>query len=47
VAKVGTNIGHSLQQVNKNVEKTIQKATDSVTKGFGGLNGGHKVDSKG
>ena len=46
VATVGANIGDSLQQVGKNVEKTIKKATDSVTKGFSGVNG-HKVDSKG
>ena len=46
VATVGANIGDSLQQVGKNVEKTIKKATDSVTKGFSGFNG-HKVDSKG
>ena len=39
VAKVGANIGDSLQQVGKNVEKTIKKATDSVTKGFSGFNG--------
>ena len=46
VATVGANIGDSLQQVGKNVEKTIKKATDSVTKGFSGFNG-HTVDSKG
>ena len=39
VATVGANIGDSLQQVGKNVEKTIKKATDSVTKGFSGFNG--------
>ena len=45
LAKVGANIGHSLHQIGQNVEKTIQKATDSVTKGkgFSGFNG-HKVD---
>ena len=43
VATVGANIGDSLQQVGQNVEKTIKKATDSVTKGFSGFNG-HKVD---
>ena len=46
LAKVGGNIGDSLQQVGKNVEKTIKKATDSVTKGLSGFNG-HNVDSKG
>jgi hypothetical protein len=46
LAKVGANIGDSLQQVGQNVEKTIKKATDSVTKGFSGFNG-HKVDSQG
>jgi len=46
VATVGANIGDSLQQVGKNVEKTIKKATDSVTKGFSGFKG-HTVDSKG
>ena len=45
-AKVGANVGDSLQQVGKNVEKTIKKATDSVTKGFSGFNA-HKVDSQG
>ena len=45
-AKVGANVSDSLQQVGKNVEKTIKKATDSVTKGFSGFNG-HKVDSQG
>ena len=45
-AKVGANIGDSLQQVGQNVEKTIKKATDSVTKGFSGFNA-HKVDSQG
>ncbi|HET9563155.1 MAG TPA: hypothetical protein VFP27_01270, partial [Mycobacterium sp.] len=43
VATVGANVSDSLQQVGQNVEKTIQKATDSVTKGFSGFNG-HKVD---
>ena len=43
LATVGANIGDSLRQVGQNVEKTIQKATDSVTKGFSGFNG-HKVD---
>ena len=43
LATVGANIGHSLHQVDQNVDKTIQKATDSVTKGFSGFNG-HKVD---
>ena len=46
VARVGANIGDSLQQVGENVEKTIKKATDRVTKGFTGLNG-HNIDSKG
>ena len=46
VATVGANIGDSLQQVGQNVEKTIKKATDSVTKGFSGFKG-HTVDSKG
>ena len=46
VATVGANIGDSLQQVGKNVEKTIKQATDSVTKGFSGFKG-HTVDSKG
>ena len=46
VATVGANIGDSLQQVGQNVEKTIKKATDSVTKGFSGFNA-HKVDSQG
>ena len=43
LAKVGANLGDSLQQVGQNVEKTIKKSTDSVTKGFSGFNG-HKVD---
>ena len=46
VARVGANVGDSLQQVGKNVDKTIKKATDSVTKGVSGFNG-HNVDSKG
>jgi PE-PPE domain len=46
VAKVGANFGDSLQQVGKNVEKTIKKATDRVTKGFSGFTG-HNVVSKG
>ena len=46
LAKVGANLAHSLQQVGQNVETTIKKATDSVTKGFSGFNG-HTVDSKG
>ena len=45
-AKVGANVSDSLQQVGQNVEKTIKKATDSVTKGLSGFNA-HKVDSKG
>ena len=45
LAKVGANIGDSLQQVGKNVDKTIKKATDSVTKGFSGFNG-HKSTAK-
>ena len=43
VATVGANVIDSLQQVRQNVETTIKKATDSVTKGFSGFNG-HKGD---
>jgi PE-PPE domain len=45
LAQVGANVGDSFQQVGKNVDKTIKKATDSVTKGFSGFKG-HKVGSK-
>jgi hypothetical protein len=45
-AKVVANVSDSLQQVANNVGTTVKKATDSV-KGLSGLNGGHKVDSKG
>jgi len=45
VATVGANIGDSLQQAGQDVDKTIKKATDSVTKGFSGFKG-HTVDSK-
>jgi hypothetical protein len=41
LAKAGVNIGHSLHEVGQNVEKTIKKGTDSVTKGFSGLARAH------
>jgi len=39
VATVGVNIGHSPHQVGQNVEKTIKKGTDGVTKGVSGHTG--------
>jgi hypothetical protein len=45
LGKVGADVSDSLQRVGKNVDKTIKKATDSVTKGFSGFKG-HKVGSK-
>jgi hypothetical protein len=41
LAKAGVNIGQSLDQVGQNVEKTIKKGTDSVTKGVSGLARAH------
>jgi hypothetical protein len=46
MAKVGANIGDSLQHVGKNVQKIIKKTTDTVTKSLSGFDG-HKADSKG
>ena len=43
LAKAGVDIGHALHQAGPNLETTIKKATDSITKGLSG----RTVDSKG